>query len=292
VNPPAPASQRSSLRTRWTKRLVTFGLAGLALSLLPALSTSALAQPAGKGDKPAAKREPGKAKPAKAPAPAMKAAPAPKTGAAPALKKSDAPAPAPAGALELQLPVQRETFDNGLRVVLNVDHTSPTVAVAVVYDVGSRNEEPGRSGFAHLFEHMMFQGSKNVVEGRALSPDLGARGRAQRHDQQRPHQLLRGAALERARARPLARGRPDEVARREPRELREPAQGGAGGVPDARLQRGLRAERAAPGGAGLSGLLALRALHHRLDGRPRRRASSTGWWTFMRTTTGPTTPCW
>src|SRR6185369_16137161 len=65
----------------------------------------------------------------------------------------------------LNLPITRLTLDNGLRVVMNVDHTSPTVAVAVVYDVGSRNEQPGRSGFAHLFEHMMFQGSKNVPRG-------------------------------------------------------------------------------------------------------------------------------
>ncbi len=65
----------------------------------------------------------------------------------------------------LELPITKLTLDNGLRVVMNVDHTSPTVAVAVVYDVGSRDEEKGRSGFAHLFEHMMFQGSKNVKKG-------------------------------------------------------------------------------------------------------------------------------
>ena len=46
-----------------------------------------------------------------------------------------------------------------------VDHTSPTIAVDIVYDVGGRNEERGRSGFAHLFEHMMFQGSANVPRG-------------------------------------------------------------------------------------------------------------------------------
>ena len=54
---------------------------------------------------------------------------------------------------------------NGLRVVLSVDHSAPVVAVAVVYDVGSRNEHEGRTGFAHLFEHMMFQGSQNVGKG-------------------------------------------------------------------------------------------------------------------------------
>jgi predicted Zn-dependent peptidase len=49
-----------------------------------------------------------------------------------------------------------------LRVVLNQDHSVPVVSVAVYYDVGSRNEREGRTGFAHLFEHMMFQGSENV----------------------------------------------------------------------------------------------------------------------------------
>jgi predicted Zn-dependent peptidase len=54
---------------------------------------------------------------------------------------------------------------NGLRVILSVDHSAPVVAVSVTYNVGSRNERPGRTGFAHLFEHMMFQGSQNVGKG-------------------------------------------------------------------------------------------------------------------------------
>ncbi|HWO02364.1 MAG TPA: pitrilysin family protein [Blastocatellia bacterium] len=53
-------------------------------------------------------------------------------------------------------------LDNGLRVLLSEDRSAPVVAVVVYYDVGSRNEVKGRSGFAHLFEHMMFQGSENV----------------------------------------------------------------------------------------------------------------------------------
>lgn len=67
------------------------------------------------------------------------------------------------------IPIQRHTLKNGLRVVLSEDHTVPTVAIAVYYDVGSRNEEKGRSGFAHLFEHMMFQGSANVDKGEHFS---------------------------------------------------------------------------------------------------------------------------
>lgn len=64
-----------------------------------------------------------------------------------------------------RLPIERHRLPNGLRVVLSPDRTVPTVAIAVYYDVGSRNEEVGRSGFAHLFEHMMFQGSANVGKG-------------------------------------------------------------------------------------------------------------------------------
>jgi zinc protease len=60
------------------------------------------------------------------------------------------------------LKLEEYTLENGLRVVFNQDNTIPVVSVAVYYDVGSRNEREGRTGFAHLFEHMMFQGSENV----------------------------------------------------------------------------------------------------------------------------------
>src|SRR5919108_490500 len=54
------------------------------------------------------------------------------------------------------------TLPNGLRVIYSEDHSDPIVTVDVWYEVGSRNERPGRSGFAHLFEHMMFEGSAHV----------------------------------------------------------------------------------------------------------------------------------
>src|SRR5215213_7383253 len=60
------------------------------------------------------------------------------------------------------LKLEEYTLENGLRVIFNQDDTIPVVSVAVYYDVGSRNEREGRTGFAHLFEHMMFQGSENV----------------------------------------------------------------------------------------------------------------------------------
>ena len=59
-------------------------------------------------------------------------------------------------------PIEEFTLANGLRVVLSPDRAIPVVSIAVYYDVGSRNEKEGRTGFAHLFEHMMFQGSENV----------------------------------------------------------------------------------------------------------------------------------
>src|SRR5262245_57227389 len=52
---------------------------------------------------------------------------------------------------------------NGLTYVLSEDHSTPIVHVNLAYHVGSKNERPGRTGFAHLFEHLMFKGSKNVA---------------------------------------------------------------------------------------------------------------------------------
>ena len=57
------------------------------------------------------------------------------------------------------------TLKNGLRVILSEDHSAPTYSVAVTYNAGSRDERKGKTGFAHLFEHMMFQGSENVGKG-------------------------------------------------------------------------------------------------------------------------------
>ena len=61
-----------------------------------------------------------------------------------------------------KLQYQLLTLPNGLRVILSEDHSTPISHVAVWYHVGSKNERPGRTGFAHLFEHMMFKGSQNV----------------------------------------------------------------------------------------------------------------------------------
>ncbi len=62
----------------------------------------------------------------------------------------------------MRIPIETFELDNGLRVTLSEDHTAPIVAVNLWYHVGSANERPGRTGFAHLFEHMLFQGSAHV----------------------------------------------------------------------------------------------------------------------------------
>ncbi len=164
----APPAARPRARLRRVIRTLLVGLgAATSLSLaLPAFAAPPAKKPAavkkaakagGKGKgKGAGKGDGGGKKAAKAPIAPAKAEPAAKVDAPPTATSTD---------VAVALDIQRATLENGLRVVLNPDHTSPTIAVAVAYDVGSRNEEHGKSGFAHLFEHMMFQGSKNVEKG-------------------------------------------------------------------------------------------------------------------------------
>ncbi|MGZ5473383.1 MAG: M16 family metallopeptidase [Thermoanaerobaculia bacterium] len=72
------------------------------------------------------------------------------------------PQPAAQAAAQLQIPVEYHKLDNGLKVVFSPDHTAPTVVVALYYGIGFRVEPRDRTGFAHLFEHLMFQGSQNL----------------------------------------------------------------------------------------------------------------------------------
>ncbi len=65
----------------------------------------------------------------------------------------------------LRVDFKETTLANGLRVITVEDHSAPVVAISITYNVGSRNERKGRTGFAHLFEHMMFKGSENVGSG-------------------------------------------------------------------------------------------------------------------------------
>ena len=78
---------------------------------------------------------------------------------------------------KIELPFERFTLENGLTVLVHSDHTVPTVFVGMWYDVGSKDEPAGKSGFAHLFEHLMFQGTANR-DGEYFEPfnEVGANG--------------------------------------------------------------------------------------------------------------------
>ncbi len=77
-------------------------------------------------------------------------------------------------AAEPSIPFQEFTLSNGLRVFLSEDHRAPQVTVNVWYHVGAANQEPGKSGFAHLFEHMMFSGSLHVPDPDKVLAAIGA----------------------------------------------------------------------------------------------------------------------
>jgi zinc protease len=115
-----------------TRRGLRSAAVALCLLALPALAVAAPATPAPARDSKAAV-----------------AAPGPKA----TKKKKD---------LGFDLPVQSFELGNGMRVFVVEDHSTPAFNMTLLYDVGSRDEVPGRTGFAHLFEHMMFEGSKNV----------------------------------------------------------------------------------------------------------------------------------
>lgn len=70
-----------------------------------------------------------------------------------------------AGAQENKINFEKYTLDNGLTVILHQDQSTPIVAIAVMYHVGSKNEDPSRTGFAHFFEHLLFEGSENIGRG-------------------------------------------------------------------------------------------------------------------------------
>ena len=76
----------------------------------------------------------------------------------------------------LSYAIVRGKLRNGLRIVVLPDATSPVVAVAVYYDVGMRSEPEGRTGFAHLFEHLMFQGSASLAKSEHFSYVQGSGG--------------------------------------------------------------------------------------------------------------------
>jgi zinc protease len=80
-----------------------------------------------------------------------------------------------------KIPYQLTTLPNGLTVILSEDHSTPIVHLSVWYHVGSKNEPKGRTGFAHLFEHMMFKGSKNVEPEQHTSTISSVGGQVNAH---------------------------------------------------------------------------------------------------------------
>ena len=76
---------------------------------------------------------------------------------------------------KFDLPYEKFVLDNGLEVILHEDHSDPIVAVATIMHVGSNREKPGKTGFAHFFEHMAFNDSENAPVGanRKLIPEWG-----------------------------------------------------------------------------------------------------------------------
>src|SRR3546814_17848644 len=83
--------------------------------------------------------------------------------AGPALAKTAAPAPTAELVKAVDIPYEAFTLDNGLRVIVHEDRKAPVVAVSVWYRVGSKHEPKGKTGFAHLFEHLMFNGPENAT---------------------------------------------------------------------------------------------------------------------------------
>ncbi len=173
----------------------------------------------------------------------------------------------------LQVPYQQFKLANGLNVILHRDTSIPVVAVNMWYYVGSANEKPGRTGFAHLFEHLMFEGSKHVPEGQFDILLEGAGGDNNGSTSNDRTNYVIDVPVERARAGAVSRvgphglpARHDDAAasgrparRRQERtatELREPA-----------VRHGIDRDRQ----DAVAGDSPIQLAHDRLHGRPHRR---------------------
>ena len=162
------------------------------------------------------------------------------------------PPPAAAVAVRVKPPalaVLDQRLANGLRVLLLEDHTVPVVSVQVWYHVGGKNEPPGRSGFAHLFEHLMFKGSAHVAARGAQPLHPVDRRARQRHHRLGSHPLFRDHSQQLSRARPVDGGRPHADARRLGGQLPRRARRGRGGAAAAHRRSAVRTaarDRASP----------------------------------------------
>ncbi len=84
---------------------------------------------------------------------------------------------------QFDIPYEKFVLPNGLTVIVHEDHKAPIVAVNVWYHVGSKNEKPGKTGFAHLFEHLMFNGSEHFNDDYFQAAGANRSDRPQRHHQ-------------------------------------------------------------------------------------------------------------
>ena len=139
-----------------------------------------------------------------------------------------------------KLEVQEHQLANGLKVLLHEDHSVPVVAVQIWYHVGSKDERAGRSGFAHLFEHIMFKGSANLAAEEHTRLHQLDRRPLQRHHRLRPHPLLRDHPQQPPGAAAVDGGRPHALPRRLGGELPLRARRGQGRAPAADRQPALR----------------------------------------------------
>ncbi len=180
------------------------------------------------------------------------------------------PAPAAAASATPSIPFQQFTLPNGLHVILSEDHTAPLVGVEVAYDVGSKDEKPGRTGFAHLFEHLMFQGTEHLPKGEADRLIEAAGGYLQRVHQRRPDPVLGTGPVERAGADALhpvgAHGAPAPHAR--PGQARQPARGGPERAARELRDEALRARLEGPAREPLEPRVPLPLADHRLARGP------------------------
>ena len=175
--------------------------------------------------------------------------------------------------MPLDYPIHRRTLPNGLRVVVSPDHTVPNVTVNLWVGVGSRHEQPGRTGFAHLFEHLMFQGSREVRSGEHFDALMAEGARLNATTWFDRTNYFETVPDRRPRAGAVARGRPARPPprRRDPGEPRQPARRRQGGEaaavrqPAVRQRAHRRLRHGVPRGAPVP------PPDHRLDGGPRRR---------------------
>ncbi|UUZ51850.1 insulinase family protein [Massilia sp. B-10] len=127
-----------------------------------------------------------------------------------------------------KIPVSVKKLDNGLTVIVSPDHSSPTVGVSVVYHVGMRLEPKNRTGFAHLFEHLMFQGTPNAPKGVFDKAITGGGGRNNGSTRPDFTNYIETAPVSAPRLDPVARSGPHEDPGLQRELAQEPAGRGQG----------------------------------------------------------------